>query len=464
MELQGVGEQVLPEHAELGGVAEHGGQRVVGDLRARLLRRHAEGAQGALDECLEVDLAALVVHPAHTGEGQQVVDEHLHAVGAVDGEGDVLVGALVELLAVAPLEELGEAGDLAQGLLEVVRGDVGELLQFGVGPPEVGRLLVELLPGAFGVGELRHQAPAHLLHVHAEAAQVGGTLGGDRPVEAALGDLPGRGGDPGQRSGHAPAQSLEDQRGDDEDAQRDRREHPVAQGDRPGEVLARGLTAVLEVGLLPVQGAAKRVEGPLPLVRALRGQGHRGPGGRGGHRVGDPPLPLIGEPLDVGEVLAGRLVVPDQRPEPAQRGLLVGDALVVGGEEVPLAREAVAADAGLLVDQGGLQPHRGDQRRGVGVHDLAGEVRGTGHAPGAESAEDGQHRQGRPDSDPQPAPGRPSGHRDTGPCRPLVPHAYRSLSRTPSLTCRVECTAGQLYRSDDNACCRRAPRPLTVTS
>lgn len=116
----------------------------MGDLRAGLLGGHAEGADGALDERVQVDLAALVVHPAHTGEGQQVVDEHLHAVGAVDGEGDVLVGALVQLLAVAPLEELGEAGDLAQGLLEVVRGDVGELFELGVGAPQVGRLLVEL--------------------------------------------------------------------------------------------------------------------------------------------------------------------------------------------------------------------------------------------------------------------------------------------------------------------------------
>ena len=66
-------------------------------------------------------------------EREQVVDQHLHALGAVDGELDVLVGPRVELAAVALLQQLAEARDLAQRLLQVVRGDVGELLELGVG-------------------------------------------------------------------------------------------------------------------------------------------------------------------------------------------------------------------------------------------------------------------------------------------------------------------------------------------
>ena len=40
--------------------------------------------------------------------------------------------ALVELALVAALEHLAEARDLAQRLLQVVRGDVGELLELGL--------------------------------------------------------------------------------------------------------------------------------------------------------------------------------------------------------------------------------------------------------------------------------------------------------------------------------------------
>ena len=56
---------------------------------------------------------------------------------------DVFDAALVELVAVALLEQLAERGHLAQRLLQVVRGDVGELLEFGVGAPQLDGLLVE---------------------------------------------------------------------------------------------------------------------------------------------------------------------------------------------------------------------------------------------------------------------------------------------------------------------------------
>ncbi len=82
---------------------------------------------------------------ADAGEGEQVVDQALHALRAVDGEADVLVGPLVELPAVAALQELAEAGDLAQRLLQVVARDVGELLEVAVGPLQVAGLVVEPL-------------------------------------------------------------------------------------------------------------------------------------------------------------------------------------------------------------------------------------------------------------------------------------------------------------------------------
>ena len=77
------------------------------------------------------------------GEGEQVVDQHLHAFGAVDGEPDVFGAALVELVAVPLLQQLAEGGDLAQRLLQIVRRDIGELLEFGVGPAQLLGLFVQ---------------------------------------------------------------------------------------------------------------------------------------------------------------------------------------------------------------------------------------------------------------------------------------------------------------------------------
>ena len=66
------------------------------------------------------------------------MDEFLHTLGAIDGIGDELVGFGIEFLAVALSEELDVAGDEPEGLLEVVRGDVGKLLEVAVGAFELG--------------------------------------------------------------------------------------------------------------------------------------------------------------------------------------------------------------------------------------------------------------------------------------------------------------------------------------
>ena len=91
--------------------------------------------------------AAAVGAPADAGEGQQVVDELLHPFRAVDGEGDVLVGPLVELPGVPTLEHLAEARDLAQRLLQVVRRDIGELLEVAVGSQPARRPGPRAAPG-----------------------------------------------------------------------------------------------------------------------------------------------------------------------------------------------------------------------------------------------------------------------------------------------------------------------------
>src|SRR5690606_5324587 len=107
---------------------------------------------------VEVDEAGLLAAAAHAGERGEGLDEALHPLGAVDRELDVLVRALGELAPVAALEELGERGDLSQRLLEVVRGDVGELLEVPVRRLELEARL------AHGV-ELGDETLAHPLDV-----------------------------------------------------------------------------------------------------------------------------------------------------------------------------------------------------------------------------------------------------------------------------------------------------------
>ena len=128
----------------------------------------------------EVDGDEALARAADTAEGEQVVDQQLHALGAVDGEGDVLVGALVELAAVALLEQLAEARHLAQRLLQVVRRDVGELLEVGVGPGELGGPALEPAPLLLDLGEHADELEPHRLDARAHLAEVGRALGPDR--------------------------------------------------------------------------------------------------------------------------------------------------------------------------------------------------------------------------------------------------------------------------------------------
>ena len=135
------------------------------------------------------------------GERQQVVDEHLHALGAVDGECDVLDAALVELVAVALLEQLAERRDLAQRFLQVVRGDVGELLEFGVGASQFDGLLVERAPEPLGTRRVRRRFAAACSRRRSRCRECPWAPAGDLLVEVALGDPSARRGERGERTG-----------------------------------------------------------------------------------------------------------------------------------------------------------------------------------------------------------------------------------------------------------------------
>ena len=88
--------------------------------RAGLLQRARERALGLGEHVVEIDRFQIAAAAPDAREREQVVDQDLHPLRAVDREVDVLVGALVELAVVAALECLTEARDLAQRLLQIV--------------------------------------------------------------------------------------------------------------------------------------------------------------------------------------------------------------------------------------------------------------------------------------------------------------------------------------------------------
>ena len=193
-------------------------------------------ASACASSVVEVDELELAAAAPDAREREQVVDQHLHALGAVDRELDVLVGALVELAVVAALQRLAEARDLAQRLLQVVRGDVGELLELGVGAV-AARAPAPRSCCARGstLASSSHDALAHRvdlaaeLHDLARAAPLTPTGLSNSPRR----DLLGFASERRERAGDDPAQqeagsehAAEDQRGGDE--QHDLQEARVA--------------------------------------------------------------------------------------------------------------------------------------------------------------------------------------------------------------------------------------------
>src|SRR5581483_526162 len=66
------------------------------------------------------------------GKRQQIFEQRLHASCALDGIADVAVRGVVELPAVTFREQLGICGDHSQRLLQIMRGDISELLEIAI--------------------------------------------------------------------------------------------------------------------------------------------------------------------------------------------------------------------------------------------------------------------------------------------------------------------------------------------
>ena len=345
----------------------HPGQVAALDGAAGLLERTGDVLGGPVDEPVEVHRLHRVALATHAREGEQVVDQHLHPLGAVAGELDVLVGALVELAGVAALQQLAEARHLAQRLLQVVRGDVGELLEVGVRARELAAAAVELLAGPFGVGQLADDEHAHRLDVLAELGDLAGAGGEHLVVEVAVRHLPDLAGEPVRRRDHDAAQPLQQR----QDAERDHHQgHGAADGERVRRAVepVAGVVAQVEQPLaLGVERGPDLVEGRLPDLDRRAGDALPGGGDRG---LGVRRAPLRGGLLDGLELRERLGPAPDERAEPGDQLGLVGTPAGVGVEELGARQEDVAAHPGLLVDGGGVELLGGEQGGVEAVHEL----------------------------------------------------------------------------------------------
>ena len=101
-ELHGVADEVLEQLLELRRVGHDGGQGSAPDLRAALLDSAHQEGPAPLHDGLAVGRLHLLAARPHARVAEQVVDQLLHARGAVDGVADELVGVVVELAPIAP--------------------------------------------------------------------------------------------------------------------------------------------------------------------------------------------------------------------------------------------------------------------------------------------------------------------------------------------------------------------------
>src|SRR5579863_4771002 len=97
-ELDRVADQVREQLDEQPALARYGGQPVDRDRRVAVLDGGFQLRYGAAGRLIQVDLAEVRAWLPDPRERQQVVDQALHPLGAVDRVGDVLLGPLVELL------------------------------------------------------------------------------------------------------------------------------------------------------------------------------------------------------------------------------------------------------------------------------------------------------------------------------------------------------------------------------
>ena len=152
--LHGVDDQVVEDLADPHAVGADDGQRARdAHLDPLLLQRDGERVEDLGDDLVEVHPVDGEVDAAEARELEERVDQRLHAAGQPHQRLELGAPLVVELVGVVLDQEAREVVDAAQRLLEVVRGDVGEVVQLLVA-------LVQLLVArSSSRGALRPPAP-----------------------------------------------------------------------------------------------------------------------------------------------------------------------------------------------------------------------------------------------------------------------------------------------------------------
>ena len=131
-EFDSVADQVLDELNELAFIGQDSGKGIVCNQGTTVLNGHFQIVDRSCQDGLAVSGCELVATPAHAGIGQQVVDEGSHPLGPIHRVADEFVGVRIESPLVAFGQQLHVARNHPKRLLQVMRGNVRELLQFDV--------------------------------------------------------------------------------------------------------------------------------------------------------------------------------------------------------------------------------------------------------------------------------------------------------------------------------------------
>jgi hypothetical protein len=129
VKLEGIGNKILEQLHELGGIDGQRRQRVAGYLRARSGNAGLEVAQGIVQQSVKGRGLEGSTASADTSEVQEVSDKAFHAGGAIGSTGNEFEGLGVDLSREAALEEFDVAAHGTERFLEVVGSDVGELFE-----------------------------------------------------------------------------------------------------------------------------------------------------------------------------------------------------------------------------------------------------------------------------------------------------------------------------------------------
>ena len=126
-ELQGIADEVLEHLPQLGGIGHHGGKLGSRDHGPTLPDADLEVREHVVKHRRTIGRLKGLAASAHPRIRQEVLNERMHTGGARDGVGDELMGVGIELVAVALLKQLNAPCDRPQWLLQIMRGDIGEL-------------------------------------------------------------------------------------------------------------------------------------------------------------------------------------------------------------------------------------------------------------------------------------------------------------------------------------------------